>query len=385
MGDRPMRICLMVTGLNRAGAETQVVRLAIGLRDRGHVVSLLSLIPPDAFVDLLQANGIEVVSLNVTPGRIDPRLLTRSISHLRRFRPAVLVSFMFHANLLARFAGSLSGVPCILNSVRGERFGESGSIWKLLSVKIRKWIMRLTARMATGVTTNSVHLAQKLIADHLAHAERLEVIPNIVESLADRGEPGDQSWPDIQKDQFLWLNVARLSPVKDHSTLLRAFALHAERHDPSPLLVIAGGGEAEVSLKTLTDQLAITESVHFLGECEEVASLYRSADAVILSSTSEGLPNVLLEAHAAGLPIVATDVGGCSEIVLGGTSGYLVPPGSPAQLAEAMDRMVSLQPAERRRMGAEGKRHVLSRFERESVLDRWEMLFRRCLIDLRRR
>ena len=115
------------------------------------------------------------------------------------------------------------------------------------------------------------------------------------------------------------------------------------------------------------------------------ARLLDAADALVLSSRHEGLPNVVLEALTAGKPVVSTDVGGVRELVEHGVSGYVVPARDPRALGQAMRRLMDLDPAARQAMGRAGQDRVRQRFDLERVTDRWEQLFERALADSRRR
>jgi glycosyltransferase involved in cell wall biosynthesis len=115
--------------------------------------------------------------------------------------------------------------------------------------------------------------------------------------------------------------------------------------------------------------------VHFLGVRRDVPQLMAAADGYLLSSAWEGMPVVLLEAAAVGLPVVATRVGGVAEVVEDGVSGFLVPPGDPTALAQAMEKIEALTPEQRRAMGARGRALVEQRYSTGSVVDMWERLY----------
>lgn len=366
----------MITGLNRAGAETQMVRLATGLVERGHRVTVISIIEPTHFVDELGDTGVHVITLHARAGSHDPRLILRTARHLRNIQPEILVTFMFHANLLGRLAGKLAGVKSVIGSIRGEKFGQGGWSLRTLKVRSREFAVRLSAPLSTAMTTNSSLLARRLVRKGIVSAGKLHVIPNILD-LAETRKLGNKSilGLELPDSAFLWMNVARFNPVKDHGTLLRAFKLHAERTELPVHLVLVGGGSLFDPFKELADQLGVGKRVHFLGERIDVPDLLAIADGFVLSSISEGLPNVLIEAHAAGLPVVSTNVGGVSEVVLDGRSGFLVPPSSPEELADAMDKLFRMSLEQRQEFGRLGQEHVTRQFDKSAVLDRWEALF----------
>jgi glycosyltransferase involved in cell wall biosynthesis len=128
--------------------------------------------------------------------------------------------------------------------------------------------------------------------------------------------------------------------------------------------------------EALARSLGVEGRVRFLGVRRDVAELMSAADGYVLSSAWEGMPVVLLEAGATGIPIVATAVGGNREVVLDGRTGFLVPPGDPAALATAMLRLAELPPDQRRRLGQLGREHIDTRYSLPHVIDLWEEMYR---------
>jgi len=173
------------------------------------------------------------------------------------------------------------------------------------------------------------------------------------------------------KEKFLWLAVGRLEPVKDYATLL-----HAQANAPgNPHLAIAGDGSLRADLYSLTTKLGLQNRVHFLGFCPDLQPWMQAADAFVHSSLWEGLPVSVLEAAAAGLPCVATDVPGTREAVVNRCTGFLAAAGNATALEAAMTRMMRLPPAERTAMGQQACSFVTQNFSLESVLDRWEATY----------
>jgi glycosyltransferase involved in cell wall biosynthesis len=202
----------------------------------------------------------------------------------------------------------------------------------------------------------------------LAPRARIEVVPNVVDVGAFSPATGDRT-PGRRL-----LNVAALAEKKGHRFLLEALV-----GLPDATLDVIGGGELRNDLERLAAQLGVSDRVGFLGERskEEVAELMRSADVFVLPSLAENLPVVLIEAQATGLPAVATDVGGVSELV-DDAAGVLVTPGDAAALAEAigatLDRLSSFD----RRALAQRARE---RYGYDAICDRWTAIYRRLLDD----
>jgi len=173
------------------------------------------------------------------------------------------------------------------------------------------------------------------------------------------------------------VTVARLSPEKDIENLVRAAGLIAANH-PDFRLVIAGNGPCLPSLKELTSDLGMTKTIDFLGEVKDVRSLLEKASVFVLPSLTEGVSLTLLEAMAAGLPVVATNVGGNPEVVINGKTGILVPPGDFKELALAITALLC-QPDLMRAMGREGRDRAERNFDVRKMVESYEDLYEEIL------
>ncbi len=357
------RAALLVTSLARGGAETQVFHLAVELRHRGWEIGVVSLLPPTAFTAELEKTGVAVFSLGMRPGVADPRGLARLIAILNRFRPAVLHSHLFHANLMARAARLFCPVPVVISTLHS--IAESGQTAR--GTRLRDWTYRLSAPLADAVVSVSEAVAQR-------HGRR-RVIPNGVDLSVCRPDPERRAGTRAALglgDAFVWLAVGRLMWKKDYPTMLRAFA-----RQKGAILLIAGEGPEESALRALARELAI--ETRFLGARDDVPALMNAADAVVLSSLVEGLPMVLLEAAASGVPVVTTAAGGAPEAVAQGETGFVVPPGDVDALAGAMSRLATLPAREREAMSRASRARAETLFDLRVVAARWDELYRELL------
>jgi glycosyltransferase involved in cell wall biosynthesis len=157
--------------------------------------------------------------------------------------------------------------------------------------------------------------------------------------------------------------------------MLRAFA-RVRARVPGAVLLLVGKGSLRDETEAVVHELGLGDQVRFLGVRSDIAELVGAADGYVMSSAGEGMPMVLLEAAAGGLPIVSTRVGGNHEVVRDGESGYLVPPRDADALGEAMLRLMALDPPARRAMGDRGREHVRAHYELHRVVERWEELYR---------
>lgn len=365
------RVLLLSTSLGLGGADRQILHLAQALRANGFGVRLVSMTPIEEMGQQALAEGLPITSLNMRRGRADWHSFDRLVSLLRSWRPHVLTSFMYHANLMGRVAGKWAGVPLIVTSIRAERNGSA----------VRDWLMRLTNWMDHSCTTNSKQVADSLRRRGLLADRKARVIPNGVDIAAFSTSAGDRLRTrdelGLAPREFLWLAIGRLWQQKDYPTLLQAFQPLA---NAPARLAIAGRGPLLDELQREAAQLGIASQVNFLGVRHDIAALLGAADGLVLSSAWEGMPNVVMEALAAGTPVVATEVGGVAEVVEAGKSGFLVPPQDPAALSQAMRQLMSLSMEQRHQMGVTGRAHVTAHYSLPAMADRWLGLYEELLI-----
>lgn len=275
----------------------------------------------------------------------------------RTSRPAVIHAHWFiPQGLVAVMAGRLLRIPVVITSHGGDVAGLRGWPWSI--------IRKMVARRSDAVTVVSSDLRDRLGAE-LSPAERpLAVMPMGVDT--ERFELASEETLPAEKTVLF---VGRLAEKKGLQHLLRAFPDVLDSH-PDARLVVVGDGPMRGELERLADALALGERVEFVGAqpSAEIAGWYRKGRLFVLPSVvarsgdSEGLPVVLLEAMAAGRPIVASSVGGVTDIVVPGRTGLLVEPESPQALAEAIKQLLR-SPATASRMGGLSRRWIRRRFD----------------------
>ena len=368
-------VMFIISGLERGGAEYQLVATAALMSARGWEVTVLSYLPftNSSWGSELHGTEVRLLTLNASSGRQGYFSLIKAVLVVKRLKPDILVGFMFHGIMTARIAGRLTGVPAVVSSVRNER-----------DSPLRERIMRATDGLTDAVTVLSRHLATELVDRRVAASSHVYVIPNSV----DVARFAMRLYRDrtcerlrVARDQFLWLAVGRLDQAKDYPNLLNAFSALSKSH-PNTRLMIAGDGPLKGDLHSMVQRMDMDSRVHLLGLRQDMPALYAASDALVLSSAWEGMPNVVLEAMASRTPVVATSVGAVPEVITDGESGLVVPPHDHQALAHAMERMMELPEKTRQALGQAGYDRVLSEFSRESVIDKWEDLFDGLLSDL---
>ncbi|WP_223068714.1 glycosyltransferase [Paenibacillus caui] len=361
------RVLFLLTGLDYAGAETQVVQLCRVFRGMGCSVQLISMIEPAAFLEELAAMGVAVMTLGMRKGIADPRAIVRLRRRIREFQPDVVHSHMVHANLLARITRLFVRMPVL--ACTAHSIYEGG--------RLRSWLYRVTDRLCDIMTNVSQEAVNRYIAIKASPPGKIRFMPNGI----DMGRFAEQTGKRLNcreelgvGESFVWLAAGRLAPEKDYMTMLAAFS-EVRKSCPHTTLLIAGIGPDAEALQRFSRRLRLEDGVRFLGIRTDIPVLMNAADAYLMSSKWEGLPMVLLEACASGLPIVATDVGGNGEIVNSGVNGYLAEPSNPEQLADQMRRLMSHTPERRAEMGRYSRELVRQRYDIHAIAKRWEGLY----------
>ncbi len=372
-----MKVLYVITGLAYGGAETQIVRLATSLKARGWEVKIVSLTPPKAYMPELEAAGIQVVSLGILSKFPYPRPIMRLAQLVRTWRPQIVHSFMVQANLIIRFIRLMTPIPVLICSARNiiESRNSDGS------ARFRELFYRLTDPLCDLTTQVSQAGLIRYVRVRAVPPHKIRYIPNGVDM--EHFYPDPDLRKRLQRDLglqniFVWLAIGRFDLQKDYPNMLQALA-HIIQERPEILLLIVGDGPLRSEMEDLAQTLGLWENVRFLGIRRDVKELMNVANAYIMSSTFEGMANVLLEAGASGLPIVATDVGGNREVVLNGETGILVPPQDPVALAGAMVYLMDLPERERQRIGMNGHQYIKAAYSLDRVVELWEALYKELL------
>lgn len=303
--------------------------------------------------------GIPVESLDVHH-RGPFRSVLAVARRLRELRPDVLHTHNAAPHLVGGIAARIGGTAVVVHTRHGQHRVTGWS---------SKFINKVASRLTHQVVAVSADAAEVARSSDGIPETKLCVIPNGIdlERFTRRDAPS-------RNGRFRLIHVARLNdPVKDQSMLLRAARLVADV-SPGFELDIVGDGPSRAHLEALCDELNLRPHVKFLGFRHDIDALLQQADLFVLSSVTEGLSISLLEAMAAGLPIVATDVGGNSELVTRGVTGVLVPPRDPRLFADAILEMLN-DPTRAAQMGTAGRRRVEDHFDLRQVAAKYAQIY----------
>jgi len=282
------------------------------------------------------------------------------VRSMRRNGIAVAHAFDFYTNLMLIPAARMAGVP-VIGSHR-----QLGDLLTKAQFKAQAWAFRLCHR----VVCNSRAAADSLRAAGLAE-RKLVVIPNgLTEQAFAECAPAIPRKPGVVRLGM----IARMNnPVKNHPAFLNA-AAKLLRQFPAVDFVLVGDGPLRPGLEEMAAELGIKEKVLFAGERHDVSALLASLDVSVLISSSESLSNVILESMAAGVPVLATEVGGNPELVADGQTGLLVPPGDETKLVEALAHLVR-DPSARAQYARRSREFARSHFHMDEISRRFEQLY----------
>ena len=344
------RVMHVITGLGWGGAEGQLAALLCADAPGMGRAVVVSLLPGGAYRAVFESAGIPVHDLSAARGLPSLLALLRLARLIRRYRPHILHAWMYHAQVFATLALGISG-----------RWRDTRLIWGVRCSNMDlacygrslRWVVRSCGWLSSwpgAILFNS----QASIAAHRElgfRPRRGELIDNGIDTERFCPDPSLRSQVraelGIAPSAELIAHVARVDPMKDHTTFLAALG----KLNRAEALLIGRD----------TERLATPPNVHALGSRDDVERLLVAADLIVSSSAfGEGFSNALAEGMAAGLPAVATDVGDSARIV--GTTGRIVPPREPVALAEAMGALLNESETARAARGIEARRRIVNHF-----------------------
>jgi len=345
------RIILLSPSLSKGGAETQLLKIATDLQSKGFQLLIISLKPNNEFDLTFKQMGLKIVTLNSWTSQP-----YRNWKRLKRlfadYKPDLVIAFMFAAILFARMLKREYQFK-LISSIR-------------ISVIPAKWhlLMRISKGMDDEVVFNSE--AAKASFEKLNLVKKgSKVIHNLISI------PRPSLIVPQKHAVFNWVCVAHFRWNKDYVTLFEAIALL--KPGSFRVDIIGSLNEASWPYQMILD-LGIKKYVRILDFQHEPALYLHSADAFVLSSHSEGMPNAIMEAMAHGKPIVATAIDGITELLAEAGCGMLTKKTNPKDLADKMRKMMALSAAERAVLGEKGKLHLAQYFNKERIMAQWIQL-----------
>lgn len=343
-------------------------RLLYQLKLRGdYQLSVSCLYNGDGVVaQKIRSLGIEVHDWGMRQQKWRVDAFGRFFTYLKTTNPDVLHTWMFHSNIPGRIIGRAAKVPVI---VSGERtMGQESTN--------RHRLNRMTARYAHAITCVSKQVATAARDTIGLPANKLTVIPNGLDLALYKSLP-DQTTAranfDLPFERPLIGVVGRPRPVKGYNYLLDGLPQVLETFSTATI-VFVGDGPSRPALEAQARGHNSAENTIFIGDCATIPQLLPAFDMLVLPSLQEGMPNVALEAMAAGLPVIATAVGGTPEVVVPNKTGLLVPSKNPTALANAIIQLLA-DPTLAQQMGRNGRQRVAQKFSIETTVEHTHTLY----------
>jgi glycosyltransferase involved in cell wall biosynthesis len=369
-----MVIAHVLSSFDQGGQEQVAADLARRQRASGHGVLAVSLAPGSEGPIAATFRSADVSCETIEKrGRLDPSLPLRLAAHLRRHRVNVVHTHNPHALIYGAPAARLAGAVAI-----HSKHGLNPDRWR------RRWLRRAAAKLVDAYVAVTATLAKNALEMGDCEASRLHTIPNGIDvarfapSASRRKQVREEL--GIPDDAWVVGTVGRLAPEKDQALLVDAMAPLLSR---GRQLVIVGDGVERDVLRARVAAISGGRYVHMLGQREDVESILAAFDAFALTSRTEGLPLVILEAMATGLPVLSTAVGGIPDLVEHRVTGLLSQAGEVAPLTRELTSLstdVSLS----RQLGETGRREVIRRHSADLMAREYGELYESTLRDHRR-
>lgn len=330
-----IRVCHLITDLNAGGAERMLVNIVSRLDRSRFTNDVVSMIKPGILAEELRARDVPFADLGMQRGRPTISGFYALVRHIRRSKPHVLQTWLYHADLLGTMASHFAPAPRLLWNLRCSDLLDMAGEDRL------SHIIRALAWMSgrpDAVVVNSKR-GKEFHRQAGYHPRHWIEIPNGVDVARFRpnldARKKMRSELRISPQTVVIGLVARFHPMKDHATFLQAAALFASRHRDCRFVLCGEGiNHANQSLSGLIDKSGLGERLILLGVRGDMEMVYPAFDLLTLSSAfGEGFPNVLIEAMACGVPCVATDVGDSRQII--GDAGLIAPPKDATALADS--------------------------------------------------
>lgn len=362
------RVAFVITELEVGGAERCLTNLVLGLNRSIFDPVVYSLWPRPAsdqaeFVEKLEAAGIPVRFVGLRSAWQIQRGVRQLNRYLREQQPELIQTFLFHANVIGAYSGWRLKVPHI---VQGMRVADR-SAWRMM-------MERTTARWVDRVVCVSQSVATFARSEAGIEDRKLCVIPNGIDMSAFSSQHSiDVAPPGLPSGRRMITVVGRLHPQKGIDRLLQ-IAPRFLQAVPDADLVIVGQGPEEGALRQLAESTNILSRVHFLGWRGDVPQILRYSSLLVLPSRWEGMPNAVLEAMAAGLPVVATEVEGLSELLGAAAALQLVPLEDDGLLADRIATLLQ-DPRQAQELGRLNRVRVESDFSLKRMVQSYEQLY----------
>jgi glycosyltransferase involved in cell wall biosynthesis len=367
----PVNVMHIIEDLENGGAERVLVTLVSGLDSKRFRPVVCCLTKKGRMAGELEARGIPVVTMNKRP-KIDFMMLLRLRQMMREQKIAIVHTHVFTANFWGRLAAILARVPVLITHEHSTFTVEN---------RYRRWIETGLMRRTNQMIAVSENLRRRLVSEGRFAPDLVMTIHNGLRlhasPLSEARREQLRQELGLKKFTHVIGTVGRFEPRKNYPLLIAAMVMLLQKHPRAALLMIGAGPEEE-KLRRQARDAGIAEQVIFTGYRSDIADLLGVMSTFCLSSTTEGISMAILEALLAGVPAVATQVGGNPEIIPDRSHGILVPSGDATALAEALTETLSNRETALK-TALRGQARVRELFSAEHMIRRIEKLYGDCL------
>ncbi len=359
----------VVLSLQTGGLERVVTDLVGEERALGQRVAVVTLSDRGELASTVEAAGVPVICAH-KPAGLRFKTTQDLAAIFGKLRPDVVHTHQIGALFYAGPAARRAGVPLVVHTEHGKHYDRFRT----------RWLGRLASRHAARVFCVSQDLASHMLLHRVVQPSKVLVVVNGIDTnrFNRQGEGSKlRQTLGVPCDAPVVGTIGRLTEVKRQDSLIRAFVAVRQRV-PEAHLLIVGDGPLMAELRGLAAELGVEQAVHFPGYQPQPERYLQVMDVFALSSRSEGMPLVLLEAGAMGLPVVAMRVGGVPEVIVQGHTGLLVAPGDEAALATALSELLADVPLAQR-MGTAARERVLSTFSLSRMAGEYQQQYQELL------
>ena len=368
---RPARVVFWAGSFERAGTQRFLVELLRRMDRRRFEPIVFSIRPEGALLPDVESLGVPVHEFGAWHGPLAPATLgdlSRAAFFMRREGVEILSCMLGITTIFGPFVGRLAGVPVVVNNQRNLTYWFSGGVRE----KVYRYVNR---HLVDAVLVNSGMARRELVERFATPADRIMNVGAGIDTSVFSSASGDEALRNrlgLSGKRVVGI-VAKLSHVKNHKMFLEAASLMTSERDDIEFLVV-GDGPLRGRLEKLSGELGLGGRVHFVGASDDVPSVLKLMDVFVLSSRSEGVPNAVMEAMAAGLPVVATRVGGVPDAVVDGETGILVDPDDSRGVADAVLGVLA-DPRRAESMGVAAAKLAADRYDVGAVVKCMEDVF----------
>lgn len=365
-----IKICYIIGQLIKHGAEGQLCELVKGIDREKFCPIVISLSQGGYWISEIQRLNIQVIEIRRRKHKEFTRLF-KLIKILKTIKPDIVHTYLVSANSYGRVASILTRVPIIIASERSlPEIGKDKNMFQIC-------IDKLLALFSHGIICNSKKASDTLIKKYFYDAKKVFIIHNGI------GVNGFLKKINLNREKLLGqkvvVTIGTLYHVKNHRLFLDMTRTILDMSgNKSMKFLIVGDGPLRGELEEYSKALGIEHCVIFTGERNDIPDILQNTDIFVMTSLYEGISNAIIEAMLSGLPVVATDVGGNSELVIDGETGFLCPLNDAKILAKRIFSLINDED-EAKRMGENGRKKILNEFRVDMMVKKTENIYMKLL------